>query len=318
MARNRMIKPQFWDDSKIAKISRDARLLYIGMWNFCDDLGVIRADTVWLKSKVFPFDQMQVQQFEKICQEILRNGFISLFSYRGEKFYYLPKFSLHQKINKPNFEDVNVPKGLLTNNIQRITEWSRNNHGLITEQSVPKIEEEIEVKENNYIPPIIPHEGMEELLKKEKKLSEKEQELNIREQELIKREAALKVQKSKQLPDMKFVSDDFKQIFLTWIEYKHERRESYKTDKSLQLCYSKLLQLSGNDPKIATLIVEQSMANNWSGLFKLQEQNHNDTGRTNAFKPNSSPSSKGVQEESHRKDNSEPFEGTQKDYSGGF
>ena len=30
MARNRMIKPQFWDDSKIAKISRDARLLYIG------------------------------------------------------------------------------------------------------------------------------------------------------------------------------------------------------------------------------------------------------------------------------------------------
>ena len=171
MARNRMIKPQFWDDSKIAKISRDARLLYIGMWNFCDDLGVIRADMVWLKSKIFPFDQMQIQQFEKICQEILRNGFISLFSYRDEEFYYLPKFSLHQKINKPNFEDVNVPKELLFRNLSKITEQSRNNHGLITEQSIPKIEIE---EENNIIPPT-PPKGVEEV---EKVISEKGQALN--------------------------------------------------------------------------------------------------------------------------------------------
>ena len=171
MARNRMIKPQFRDDSKIAKISRDARLLYIGMWNFCDDLGVIRADMVWLKSKIFPFDQMQIQQFEKICQEILRNGFISLFSYRDEEFYYLPKFSLHQKINKPNFEDVNVPKELLFRNLSKITEQSRNNHGLITEQSIPKIEIE---EENNIIPPT-PPKGVEEL---EKVISEKDQALN--------------------------------------------------------------------------------------------------------------------------------------------
>ena len=171
MARNRMIKPQFWDDSKIAKISRDARLLYIGMWNFCDDLGVIRADMVWLKSKIFPFDQMQIQQFEKICQEILRNGFISLFSYRDEEFYYLPKFSLPQKINKPNFEDVNVPKELLFRNLSKITEQSRNNHGTITEQSIPKIEIE---EENNIIPPT-PPKGVEEL---EKVISEKDQALN--------------------------------------------------------------------------------------------------------------------------------------------
>lgn len=171
MARNRMIKPQFWDDSKIAKISRDARLLYIGMWNFCDDLGVIRADMVWLKSKIFPFDQMQIQQLEKICQEILRNGFISLFSYRDEEFYYLPKFSLHQKINKPNFEDVNVPKELLFRSLSKITEQSRNNHGLITEQSIPKIEIE---EENNIIPPT-PPKGVEEL---EKVISEKDQALN--------------------------------------------------------------------------------------------------------------------------------------------
>ena len=51
MARIRTIKPQFWDDLKIGRLSRDARLLYIGLWNFADDLGVVIADPVWLKSK---------------------------------------------------------------------------------------------------------------------------------------------------------------------------------------------------------------------------------------------------------------------------
>ena len=43
MARIRTIKPQFWDDLKIGRLSRDARLLYIGLWNFADDLGVVIA-----------------------------------------------------------------------------------------------------------------------------------------------------------------------------------------------------------------------------------------------------------------------------------
>lgn len=266
-----MIKPQFWDDSKIAKISRDARLLYIGMWNFCDDLGIIRADVVWLKSKIFPFDQIQIQQFEKICQEILRNGFISLFSYRGEEFYYLPKFSLHQKINKPNFEDVNVPKELLFKGLSKITEQSRNNHGLITEQSIPKIEEVEE--ENNNIPPIIPLIGDEEILQKQKELSDWEERLNTREQELIKREVAIKASEVKP-PKIDFVADEFREIFNTWLEYKRQRKESYKSEKSLQSCYKQLLRLCDNNPNVATQIIEQSMANNWAGLFELKQRNN--------------------------------------------
>lgn len=280
MPRNRMIKPQFWDDSKIAKISRDARLLYIGMWNFCDDLGVIRADVVWLKSKIFPFDQIQIQQFEKICQEILRNGFISLFSYRNEKFYYLPKFSLHQKINKPNFDDVNVPKELLFKNLSKITEQSRNNHGLITEQSIPKIEEEIEDKDD-IIPPIIPPIGDTEILQKQKELSDWEKRLNIREQELIKREATIKASEVKPAK-IDFVADEFREIFNTWLEYKRQRGEIYKSEKSLKSCYKRLLKLCYNDPNIAILVVEQSMANNWAGLFELEKQRNNGSNR-NAY-----------------------------------
>lgn len=271
MARNRMIKPKFWDDAKIGRISRDARLLYIGMWNFCDDLGVIRADSVWIKSKIFPFDQMQIQQFDKICQEILRNGFISLFSYKDEEFYYLPKFSLHQKINKPNYEEVNVPKEILHKSIDKITEQSRNNHGLITEQSIPKIEVEEEVETSS---PYNPPKGDETLSRtivvKEQELEQKAAELAAKEQEILKLEASLRAKSKKELPDISFVSDDFKDIFVSWLEYKRERRESYKSEKPLKACYMKLLELSNNDPETARMVVNQSMASNWSGLFEIK------------------------------------------------
>ena len=136
MARIRTIKPQFWDDLKIGRLSRDARLLYIGLWNFADDLGVVIADPVWLKSKIFPYDKIQLQQFEGWLKMLEETGFISLLSVKSERFYYLPTFSRHQVINRPNLEDVNVRKELLDSALNEITERSVNDHGTITERSV--------------------------------------------------------------------------------------------------------------------------------------------------------------------------------------
>ena len=54
MARIRSIKPKFWDDIKLGRLSRAARLLYIGLWSFSDDIGVVIGDSIWLKSKAYP------------------------------------------------------------------------------------------------------------------------------------------------------------------------------------------------------------------------------------------------------------------------
>lgn len=148
MARIRTIKPKFWDDSKIGKISRDSRLLYIGLWTFSDDIGVVIGDTIWLKSKIFPYDQIQVQQFERWLSELATNGFICQFSYRDENFIYLPNFARHQVINRPNVDDLNIPKNQLDNILSKFTEQSLIDHGTFTEQSVPIEEEE---KEEEYI-----------------------------------------------------------------------------------------------------------------------------------------------------------------------
>ena len=70
------------------------------------------------------------------------------------------------------------------------------------------------------------------------------------------------------------IAPEFEVVFNTWLEYKRERRESYKSQKSMQMCYNKLFKLAGGNPFIAGLIVEQSMANNWAGLFPLKSDNN--------------------------------------------
>ena len=130
-------------------------------------------------------------------------------------------------------------------------------------------------------PPKGESEDLEAIARKQKELSDREAELAAKEQELMKLEAALRTQKQKELPAIDFVSDDFKGTFRTWLEYKRERKESYKSGKSLKAAYSKLLQLSNNDPMLAAAIVEQSMANNWAGLFELKNNgNRTDTNQS--------------------------------------
>lgn len=89
---------------------------------------------------------------------------------------------------------------------------------------------------------------------------------------------------SKKKIDLSFVDEKFIEVMTTWLEYKKTNSQTYKDGKSVKLLYAKLIKLSGGDPAAAQLIVEQSMANNWAGLFELKTtQNGTNTngGRTN-------------------------------------
>ena len=82
---------------------------------------------------------------------------------------------------------------------------------------------------------------------------------------------------------------EYNPAFELWIKYKKERRETYKSDSSIQEAYKHLMTLAGGSPDVAMLIVKQSMANNWAGLFELKKQNkNNDSGpvvNAGAYKP---------------------------------
>lgn len=70
--------------------------------------------------------------------------------------------------------------------------------------------------------------------------------------------------------DFDFISNEFLETFTLWLEYKKDRRENYKSEKSLKACYNKLVKLSKGNPAVASQIVDESIANNWAGFFELK------------------------------------------------
>ena len=78
--------------------------------------------------------------------------------------------------------------------------------------------------------------------------------------------------KDKEEQEFDFVNADYSIIFSDWIQYKKSRNENYKNKKSLEACYRNLLRLANDDPDQARLIVDQSMGNNWAGLFPIKKE----------------------------------------------
>lgn len=284
MARIRTIKPQFWDDAKIGQISRNARLLYIGLWTFADDLGVVIADPVWLKSKIFPYDRIQVQQLKAWLSELEKTGFISLLSDFSESFYYLPTFSRHQVINKPNFDNVNIRKELLDRVLAPIPERSVINTGTITERSVPIIGEE---KERNNSTPYNPPKGETGLINAPgetgmggihddvAKGTEPSKSPDAAPEKSCAKKAPRKgcaEKRPRAALDTSAVEPSFQPIVADWLDYKSERGQTYR-QRGFDCFYSQIRKLSGGDAGRAREIIQQSMANNWAGIFPLKTTN---------------------------------------------
>ena len=84
MARIRTIKPEFWTDESIIECSTNARLLFIGMWNFADDEGNIEGAQKSIKARISPADDLQV---EPLLKELEDQNLITRYSVAG-KYYY--------------------------------------------------------------------------------------------------------------------------------------------------------------------------------------------------------------------------------------
>jgi hypothetical protein len=100
MARIRSLKPEFWTDSKLVRLSRDARLFYAGTWNFamCDN-GHLPDDADQLKMQIFPADEDV--SVEELVQELVGSGrLLRLWSDDGRTFLQIKKLADHQKLEK--------------------------------------------------------------------------------------------------------------------------------------------------------------------------------------------------------------------------
>jgi hypothetical protein len=108
MARIRTVKPGFWDSEQIGECSTNARLLFIGIWNFADDRGVIEERPKQIKGQLFRFDDFSVGDVQTWIGELLRADLLRRFTAEdGKTYLYVPTWEKHQKVDKPQLQNAN-------------------------------------------------------------------------------------------------------------------------------------------------------------------------------------------------------------------
>lgn len=101
MARIRTVKPEFWTSAQVVECSVSARLLFIGLWNFCDDHGRIVDKPRNIKMRVFPGDDFLAEDIHGFLTELAVNDLIVRYSIDNNDFIQVTGWH-HQKINRAN------------------------------------------------------------------------------------------------------------------------------------------------------------------------------------------------------------------------
>lgn len=107
-----MIDPNMWQSEDFGKLSLLAKIVFIGLFSNADDEGRGRANPVFLKSILFPYNEgMRSADIEKALCEISSNMSVVFYSCDGSNYYSLYNWNRWQKIDKarsselPAFEE---------------------------------------------------------------------------------------------------------------------------------------------------------------------------------------------------------------------
>lgn len=97
MARIRTIKPEFWVDDVMVELPIEARLLFIGMWNFVDDEGYIEDKPKRIKMQIFPADNILIEDsLSALCD----SGRLHAFDSDQGPLLRVANWERHQRINR--------------------------------------------------------------------------------------------------------------------------------------------------------------------------------------------------------------------------
>lgn len=73
-----------------------------------------------------------------------------------------------------------------------------------------------------------------------------------------------------------FTSEKFQILWQNWKDYRQrEFRKKYKSSQSEQAALAHLVRISGGSEDISFRVIQQSIANQWMGLFELKDNNQN-------------------------------------------
>lgn len=103
VARFRTLKPETFSDEKLTEVSRDCRLLFIGLWCFVDDMGRKAYEPKRIQLEIFPADHdLTPKQVDKWARELARVELIRFYKSGHAEYLWIPHFLRHQRIDRPS------------------------------------------------------------------------------------------------------------------------------------------------------------------------------------------------------------------------
>lgn len=158
MARNRMIKPEFWSSETLMRVSRDSRLTFIGIWNFCDDYGFCLNSGRSLIGDIYPYDETVTEaKLKGWISELIECKLLIPVDYESKKLLFVKGWGEHQTVQHKSKRSFIKPidlEGVIKDSLKSHEDLIR----VYLESHAPKRkkkEKEESNKEKGFSPPMI-------------------------------------------------------------------------------------------------------------------------------------------------------------------
>jgi hypothetical protein len=116
MARRRMIDPHFWESGDVAKLSIFGRLTLVGMISKADDDGRGVGGAVYLRSTIFPYDDIKLSEIQTALNEIESRISVCFYTVDGNEYYQFLNWKKWQRVDKPKASILPPPPEILPQN----------------------------------------------------------------------------------------------------------------------------------------------------------------------------------------------------------
>lgn len=134
MPRIRTVKPEFWGHPKTAKLSRDARLLFLGLLNESDDEGRQLGSSRRIAGLVFPHDDDVTPALVDLwLGELEAVDMVRRYEAADGWYLLIVGFTEHQKVSHPTPSHL-PPPGLLSDSGD-----SQGNSGFVLDRLSPDL-----------------------------------------------------------------------------------------------------------------------------------------------------------------------------------
>ena len=81
-----MIDPALWQSETIAGLTIRQRLLFIGLFSNADDQGRMKAHPSLIRSKLFPYDDISLDDIAGWLQSLVTGDFITMYANSGKDY----------------------------------------------------------------------------------------------------------------------------------------------------------------------------------------------------------------------------------------